>query len=183
MKRLLMACCLMAATAAMVFAAIVPKPTDFSGSWSLDMSKSKLPQPGGGGGGGGGGMGGGSPMTGQTLTVKQDEKTISIETKTEGGMGGGGSQTATFNLDGSETKTEMVRGEMKIPVTMKAKANDNGSLELTRVTKFTGPDGAERVTTTKETWEITDGGKTLKVHRVSESPRGTQESDWVYTKK
>lgn len=181
MKRLLMACCLMTAMVAMVFALVVPKPTDFSGSWTLDMSKSKLPQAGGGGGGGG--MGGGSPMTGQTLTVKQDEKTISIETKTEGGMGGGGTQTVTFNLDGSETKTEMVRGEMKIPVTMKAKVNDNGSMELTRVTKFTGPDGNERVTTTKETWELSDAGKTLKVHRVSESPRGTSESDWVYTKK
>lgn len=169
--------CLIAAMVAMTFAAF-QKPTDFSGTWSLDMTKSKLPQMGGGGGG----MGGGSPMTAQTVTIKQDAKTITIETKTEGGMGGGGTQSTTYNLDGSETKTEMTRGEMKIPVTMKAKVNDKGVLEVSRVSTFNGPNG-EITTTTKEMWEITDGGKGLKVHRMSESPRGTSESDWVYMKK
>jgi hypothetical protein len=174
MKRALVVCCLIAATVVLAFAV---KPSDFSGTWSLDLSKSKLPQMGGPGGG----MGG-SPMTAQTLTVKQDEKAITIETKTEGGMGGGGTQTVTYNLDGTETKTEMTRGNMTIPVTLKAKVNENGSLEFTRVSKFNGPQG-EITTTTKETWEITDGGKGLKIHRVSESPRGTSESDWVYAKK
>lgn len=179
MKRVMMAFCLIAAMVAMVFATF-QKTTDFSGAWSLDMSKSKLPQMGGGGGGGG--MGGGSPMTAQTVTIKQDAKTVTIETKTEGGMGGGNTQSYTYNLDGTETKTEMTRGEMKIPVTMKAKVNDKGALEVTRTSTFTGPQG-EITTTTKETWEITDGGKGLKIHRVQESPRGTSESDWVYAKK
>jgi len=175
MKRAMIACCLITA----MFATVLAKPSDFSGSWSLDLSKSKLPQVGGGGGGG---MGG-SPITAQTITIKQDEKTISIETKTEGGMGGGGTQTATYNLDGSETKTEMTRGNMTIPITMKAKVLDNGSLEITRTAKFTAPDGTERTSVTKETWEIADGGKTLKVHRVQETPNGNRESDWVYAKK
>jgi hypothetical protein len=177
MKRVLVICCLIAATVVLAFAA---KPSDFSGTWSLDLSKSKLPQMGGPGGGGG--MGG-SPITAQTITIKQDEKTISIETKTEGGMGGGGTQTVTYNLDGTETKTEMTGRMGTIPITLKAKVNENGSLEFTRVSKFTTPDGTERTNTTKETWEITDGGKGLKIHRVSEGRNGNVESDWVYAKK
>ncbi len=177
MKRAMIACCLITA----MFATVLAKPADFSGAWSLDLSKSKLPQ-GGGPGGGGGGMGG-SPLTAQTLTIKQDDKTISIDTKSEGGMGGGGTQSVKYNLDGSETKTEMTRGNMTIPITLKAKVLNNGSLEITRTSKFTGPDGTERTSVTKETWEVADGGKTLKVHRVQDGRNGPVESDWVYTKK
>ena len=37
--------------------------------------------------------------------------------------------------------------------------------------------------TTTEHWELADDGKTLKVHRKSESPRRPQESTYVFTKK
>jgi len=37
--------------------------------------------------------------------------------------------------------------------------------------------------TTTEQWELADGGKTLKVHRKTETPRGPQESTWALTKK
>jgi hypothetical protein len=37
--------------------------------------------------------------------------------------------------------------------------------------------------TSTEHWELADDGKTLKVHRKRETPRGTQESTYVLTKK
>ncbi|MGH9800525.1 MAG: hypothetical protein ACRD82_09190 [Blastocatellia bacterium] len=83
----------------------------------------------------------------------------------------------TVKLDGSETKTENERGKSS------TKASWQGSvLEIKSSNTFSGPNGEMTMTTT-EHWELADGGKTLKVHRVSESPRGPQESTWVFTKK
>jgi hypothetical protein len=43
--------------------------------------------------------------------------------------------------------------------------------------------GNDVTITSTEHWELADGGKTLKVHRTSESPRGTQETKLTFTKK
>ncbi|HQR34187.1 MAG TPA: hypothetical protein PLK30_15725 [Blastocatellia bacterium] len=166
---------------------------NFAGTWELDKSKSQLP-------------GRQAEMIQSvTWTVTQDANQLSRDQKMErnpnaagpgaggppaggpppgggggGGRGGGmmgGGGPLTVKLDGSETKTENERGKSS------AKATWQGSvLEIKTVGTFNTPNG-EMTTTTTEKWELADGGKTLKVQRVSETPRGPQESTWVFTKK
>ncbi len=174
--------------------------SDFSGNWDLDVSKSKLgdrnrvesmtmnvtqtgkeikvesntkraarpegDQPSAGGGnGGGGGMRQGGGMG-------------------RGGMMGGGSGTVTYSLDGKEITVETESaGNMPAGKTMlKSKMEKDGKLKLMSTRNFDTPNGSISVKTT-ETWELTDGGKGLKVTRDMETPRGTQTSEMYFTKK
>lgn len=169
------------------------KAKDFSGSWTLDVGKSKLDER--------------ARIESMTLTVAQTDKDIKVETATKrlpppegaggggngqgggmgrgmgrGGFGGGGDGTSVYTLDGKETTTE-VDGRMgKIPVKLKAEIESGGSLKLSRSSTFTTPDG-ERTNTTKETWSLSEDGKTLTVKRESESPFGKNSSEMVFTKK
>ena len=73
---------------------------DFSGTWTLDAEASGAPAGGGGGGGGrGGGRGGG---LGQGGVVKQTADTLSVERTV-----GDNKVTATYKLDGTESKISM----------------------------------------------------------------------------
>jgi hypothetical protein len=87
-------------TATAVFAQAKP---DFSGKWTLDPASAPAPPAGGGGGGGGGGRGGGGrgggAGFGQEFTAKQDASTLTISRDQ-----GGNPVTATYKLDGSESK-------------------------------------------------------------------------------
>jgi len=165
------------------------KKADFSGSWTLDASKSKLDER--------------ARIESMTMTVAQTDKDIKVETATKrlpppdggggngqgggtgrgGGMGfGGGDGTTSYTLDGKETSTE-VEGRMgKVPVKLKAELEKDGKLKLSRVSTFSGQMG-EITITTKETWSLSDDGKTLTVKRDMESPRGTNSSEMVFTKK
>lgn len=166
-------------------AAFAQTKTDFSGNWTLDVSKSKLderariesgtmsvtqtdkditfkndfkrtPRPEGAGGGNGGGQGGGR------------------------GMGGGANQPSTYTLDGKETTSEIGGGQMSGTAKMKS-AWDGSKLNLTSVRTFNTQMG-EMTVTQKETWEMVDGGKALKVSRTTESPRGNQSQEFYFTK-
>lgn len=155
-------------------------PANFAGTWVLDKSKSEsLPR-------------NWENAESVTLVVTQDDKQLTYETKIVGGggpgggpggggRGGGMSPTRSFKLDGSETTSEMPGG--RGTATLKAKWQSDGKiLELTSVTKGNFQ-GNEFTSTTQEHWELADGGKTLKVHRKSESPQGTRESKLTFTKK
>jgi hypothetical protein len=168
---------------------------DYSGEWTLDKSKSKLDDRNSSiesmtvkatqtatdikvesdtkraapAGGGGGGQGGGMPGAGG------------------GGMGGGmrgagGPMTTTYMLDGKETTVEVESPNGKMPVKLKGSLESDGKLKLSSSRTFSGPNG-EMTTTTKETWWLSDGGKTLTIKRESESPRGTSTNEFVLTKK
>ena len=95
---------ILATAIALVFAAAISmyaqaKP-DFSGKWVMDPASAPAPPAAGGGGGGGGGRGGGGGLGfGQEFTAKQDAKALTI-TRTQGDQ----AVTATYNLDGSESK-------------------------------------------------------------------------------
>ena len=74
---------------------------DFSGKWVMDPASAPAPPAGAGGGGGGGrggGRGGGAGF-GQEFTAKQDATTLTITR-----MQGDQTVTATYKLDGSESK-------------------------------------------------------------------------------
>lgn len=197
MKRIIAVCGVFALLLTLSVAASAQKAS-FAGTWELDKAKSQLP-------------GRQAEMIqSMTWTVTQDANQLSREQKQErnpnaqgpggppaggappaggpppgggggggrgGGMMGGGGGPLTVKLDGSETKTETERGKSS------TKASWQGSvLEIKTTGTFNTPNG-EMTTTTTEHWELTDGGKSLKVHRVAESPRGPQESTMVFAKK
>ncbi|MGH9932281.1 MAG: hypothetical protein ACREA9_24025 [Pyrinomonadaceae bacterium] len=143
--------------------------TNFSGTWVLDKAKSEDLQ-------------GRMANVDQEWAVTQDAKTLTVDKSFSGGEQPIPSQKSTYNLDGSETSMEMT-GRMPGKAALKAKWQGDGKiLELNSVLKA-NVQGNDVTITTTEHWELADGGKTLKVHRVSETPRGTQESKLVLTKK
>jgi hypothetical protein len=146
---------------------------NFAGTWELDKAKSQLPQRQA------------DSIKSSTWTVTQDNKQLTNDQKIEGveDAGGGGrgmgAATLTVKLDGSETTTETQGGKL----TTKAKwTNDGKTLEITSVRSGEFQGNAVTFTTT-EHWELSDDGKTLKVNRKTETPRGPRESTWVLTKK
>lgn len=155
---------------------------NFAGNWTLDVSKSKLSDR--------------MPIESMTMNVSQTDAEITVETKTVrgprpegagGGMGGGGGMgrgggmggtmggdaTLKYTLDGKES----VSGEAKI----KAKFEKDGKMKLIQTRSFETPMGAMSIKTV-ETWQLLDEGKSLKVNRDTETPRGTQSTEMVFTK-
>ena len=66
---------------------------------------------------------------------------------------------------------------------LKAKWQGDGKiLELSSVLKGQ-MQGNDVTITTTEHWELADGGKTLKVHREQETPRGKRETKLTFVKK
>lgn len=174
----------------LAMSALAQSKTDFSGKWELDVSKSKLDER--------------ARIESMTMTVTQTEKELKVETATKraprpegempngggmrpgGGMGGGrggfgGDGTIVYNLE-KETTVDQESPMGAIPVTLKAKAEGEGKLKLSSSRTFNTQMGAVTATT-KETWELVDGGKALKVKREMESPRGTQTSEMYFVKK
>ena len=151
------------------FWSVSAAPANFAGTWVLDKAKSE-------------GLQGPMAQMDVTLTVTQDAKTLTTETKYSGGQQETPAQKATYNLDGSPTTVEM-SGRMPGQATLTAKWQGDGKiLELTSVQKM-NVQGNDVTRTTTAHWELADGGKTLKVHRVSEGRQGPQESKLVYVKK
>ena len=163
------------------------RTANFAGTWTLDASKSKLDER----------MR--SNIESMTWTVTQTDKELKIETKTKraprpegetgGGQGrgmgrgafGGGDGTTVYSLDGKETKVEQETQMGKIPVLYKANLEKGGKLTLSSSRTISGQMG-EMTITTKETWTLSEDGKTLSVKRETETPRGPQVSEMVFTK-
>ena len=189
--------------------AFAQKATDFSGEWTLNKDKSTLSDrmktiesmtltvaqtekdikvtssvkrgaPPAGGPGGGIGAGGGAPGAGGPPPGGGGG----------GGMGGGrgmgggmgmGDQSLSYTLDGKETSSDAA-GPGGGNSTLKTSAKwDGAKLGLTNTRSFTTPDG-ERKSTTTEIWELQADGS-LKVKRTSETQRGTDSNELVFTKK
>lgn len=188
MKRIFLIAGLATAFLLLVVAASAQK-ANFAGTWSLDKAKSQgLSQR----------MMGADKVT---LTITQDDKTISLDTKVEGGqppaggggggtggggggggMRGGGGGPQSFNLDGKEATSDVPMGQSTGKRT--AKTTMNGStLELMSKLDFTGRDGNPASSTTTQKLTLSDGGKTLTV--VTHREGGAQQapdSTAVYAK-
>ena len=92
-----------------------------------------------------------------------------------------GMPTATYKLDGTENKIESAGGRGGA-ATLKAQWKDGGkALELMTTRSFSFQ-GNETTRTTKERWELADGGKTLKIKRTADGPQGSQESLLVFAR-
>jgi hypothetical protein len=121
---------------AVVFAAAVSvlaqaKP-DFSGKWVMDPATAPAAPAGGGGGGGGRGGGGGGVGFGPEFTAKQDAKVLTV-TRTQGDQ----TVTATYNLDGSESKN-MVAGRGGQQEQVSKAVWDGAKLVITTTVNFGG---------------------------------------------
>ncbi len=176
MKKILFLTLIFCLSAVAAFAQSKP---DFSGEWSLDTVKSRLDER--------------MRVESMTLTVTQTEKELTTVTTTKrvipadgggmnrgGGMSGDG-QVMKYSLEGKETEAQ-VGGMMAGTATLKASLGADGKLKLSSVRNVSTQMGDVTITT-KETWELADEGKTLKVSRTSETPRGTNSSEMVFTKK
>lgn len=163
--------CLQAVVA--VFAAT----PNFAGNWELDVSKSKLPDA--------------MQIESMTLTVVQTEKELSIQSATKrarGSMGnlmrrGDGNQTVIYSLEGKETNAEIGNGAMAGKETRRVSVTSDGKLSLTLMRSFNSETGGTITLKTNETWELMDEGKTLKVIRYMETPRGATNAELYFTKK
>jgi len=188
MKRIFLIAGLATAFLLVVVAASAQKAS-FAGAWNLDKTKSQ---------------GLSARMQGAdkvTLTITQDDKTISLDQKVEGGQppaggGGGGGGTGggggrgggaagpqSYNLDGKEVTSDVTFGQNTGKRTMKATMSA-GALELMNKTAFPGADGgAERVNTTTQKLSLSGDGKTLTVmtHREG-GQQQAPDSTAVYNK-
>jgi hypothetical protein len=153
-------------------------PADFSGKWTLDMSKSKVSD------------NEKAAIESQTLTVTQSAADFKVETTTKriapagapadgAGRMGPGSMTNTFPF-GKEATVEQQRGQMTIPVTYGSKWDGSKVVTWNSFT-MNGPNG-EMKNSTKETWELGADGKTLTVTRESNGRGGPMTTTRVYTK-
>jgi len=164
---------------------------NFSGFWELDTSKSVLPAA--------------MRIESMTMNVTQTEKELKIETirkraplseadkgetPTDGkrgssgtGRGGfGGNGTVVYSLPDNETTVDIGSGAMSGKETRKPTFSSNGKMSLTVTRSFN--DGISDVTMkTNEVWEMSDDGKTLKVTRYTETPRGATNAELYFTKK
>ena len=127
-----------------------------------------------------------------TLDVSQSATELKVENATKrtarpegtrgrGGRMGGGDGIKIYNLDGKEETAPVTGGQIGGIETRKAEFDKN-KLKITSTRKINSQMG-ELILTTKEVWEIANGGKTLKIVRVTETPRGNMSSEMVFTKK
>ena len=134
--------------------------TDFSGAWTLDAAKSDAPMAGRGGAAG--------PVT---LAIKQTAAELTIATKR-----GEQSQTATYKLDGSESKNEtMGRGGAQ---TVVSKAHwDGAKLVIEGTREIQG-----FAITTKEVRSLSADMKEMTVETAISAPQGDINQKQVFTK-
>ena len=72
-------------------------------------------------------------------------------------------------------------GAMGGKMSLKAKAEKDGKLQLIQTREFETQMGAMSLKTT-ETWSLSADGKSLTVKRDMETPRGNNSSEMVFTK-
>ena len=190
MKKLLM----LTAIFALLFQTVAASAAtpDFSGAWELDKTKSVLPET--------------MQIESMTLLVSQTTAELRVQTTAKrspngmgngGGMGGmrggagngagggmrgmGGGQTIVYSLDGKETSSDIGNDVTMGKETKTAKMSADGKLNLTVVRNLESQMGSMTMTTS-DVWELLDGGKTLKITRSSQTPRGVFDSILYFTK-
>lgn len=146
---------------------------DFSGVWEMEMSRSTLTTT--------------LPVEAMTLKVWQTDKDLRIEntmkvkqTDAAKPRGGDGTmlQIAVYDFNG-ETNQEF-DGAMARKETRRATVTADGRLNLLVVRDFKNEkSGTAKV---NEIWELLDAGKTLKITRYSETPRGATNAEMYFTK-
>ncbi|MDX2032800.1 MAG: hypothetical protein SF339_19135 [Blastocatellia bacterium] len=135
-------------------------PPKYAGHWKLNREKSE-------------GLTGGLAGAEILLIVSQDDRKIFVEQKVKIRGHQQPSQELIWNLDGSETSAEVSR-PMAGTMSLKARWLENlRTLEL--YSSITGNDqGKEVAVVTKESWELLNNGKSLRILRSRNAPQGRQ---------
>jgi mannan endo-1,4-beta-mannosidase len=142
-----------------------PAPADFSGIWVLDEQKSDL-----------GRMG--AAMAPARLEVAEHGSDLSIKTTRVVEYADDQVTEEKMTLDGSETKSEFMSSPR---VTTAVLADGGNEVVIDSVVTFTfGAPGAKM--TSKDTWTLLDGGRTLSIQRHVSSTRGEQNMTMVFRK-
>jgi hypothetical protein len=170
MIRLLFAAALVAA----VFTNALAKPANYAGAWTLDMKQSKNLPPFY------------SHVKGHKLSITQDDKQLRVAVEISDTEREPFKIEFVYSLDGAETKTETQMrtpaGMRSVPTTLKAVANEDGTLHITITREMTVPDGRALKAVTTEDWQLSPDAKTLTIHRSDDTPRGKTESDMLFVK-
>jgi hypothetical protein len=171
--------------AAFSISGLAQKPTDFSGTWVLDIPKSQINER--------------MRIESLTMTVAQTDKELKVTSETKrqlpppeaaaqpgpgagrGMRGFNGDGTVAYSLEGKETVVEIEGPNGKMPIKYKA-ALEAGKANLSTTRSFNGPMGDVTITT-KDTWTLSPDGKTLTDVRLQSSPRGESTSTLVFVKK
>ena len=145
---------------------VEPRPADFSGTWVFDEDRSEV-----------GRMGAG--MVPARLEIAQRGNSLDIKTTRVVEYADDQVVDEKLTLDGTESKSEF----MNSPRVTTARLADGGNRILmeSAVTFSWGAPGSKM--TTKETWALLDGGKTLSVRRHISSFRGEQDQNLVFCKR
>jgi hypothetical protein len=136
--------------AAVAFATgLSARAADFSGKWAPDADKNPAPMTGATGGATGT-RGNGRGMSGP-MTITMDAKTMKVERQI-----GNGTSTATYNLDGTDSKNAMGRGGDRISnakwdgakLVITTKAAQDGQADSVSSYYMDGADLVQETTTT-----------------------------------
>jgi hypothetical protein len=146
--------CAAALTGVPVMAAGKP---DFSGTWKLNIDKSNFgPAP---------------PPTSQTRTVDHKDPAIKVVTN-QSGAEGDITLSTTYSTDGTETKNDFMGNEMKCVAKW-----DGDTLVIDSKLDFQGTP-----VSVKETWKLSDDGKTLNTVSKISTPQGDFDTASVLEK-
>lgn len=169
MKKLILAIILMAAS----FAFAANKPANYAGNWTLDFKQSKnLPKFY-------------ENVKSHKLFITQDEKLLNVAVEVNLGQETADKLGFVYNLDGTESKTEVKirtqNGPLNVPATLKALVRDDGKLQITISREIPMGDMPFKGITVED-WQLSADGKTLTIHREDETPRGKMQADMVFVK-
>ncbi len=131
----------------------VAAQSDFSGVWTLDVSKSANVPPG----------------LIQTMTVTQKGDRVEVETTSKVGEGQERVGKDAYVLDGKETDFTMGRGAKNAKRVSKLTADGNVFV-VTEEAVLNAPDGGEATVRAKRRWRLSADGKTLTIEMVAENP-------------
>jgi mannan endo-1,4-beta-mannosidase len=143
-----------------------PVPADFSGSWALNEDKSEF-----------GRMGAGMAPAHMEVTHRGNVFTIQSTRISE--FADDEVTEEKLLLDGTESKSEFMNSPRVTTARMSA---DGRTVIMESTVSFTwGPPGAKM--TTKDQWQLLDGGKTLSIQRSVSSFRGEQSLTIIFNKR
>jgi len=167
MKRI-SASCVVASLALFTVWAATATPSKFAGVWRLNRDRGEW-------------LTGGLSDAEIRLIVTQDDRRITTEQKTVIRGREQPSQEFSYNLDGSETTTDVVRPLAGV-MNLKARwIEPTKTLEMTST--ITGDNNGKEVTiTTREQWQLMENGRTLQIIRTRETPQGKQRFKLYFDK-
>lgn len=155
------------------FAPAVPKPVNYSGSWTLDKSRST-----------------GLPPYYERVRshrLEIDQRGWRLDVAVSVDIGGATPDTMRFvyAMDGKETRAQTpVRGPngmMQVPTVMHATVSPDRQVHIT-IERDIAMNGTTFHAVSKEDWRLSADGRTLSIHRTDDTPRGTMQSDMVFAR-